>query len=99
VILLAIATKYIGCTAGAWLGDKSLQKESRGIIGVGMVPRGEVGIIVAAIGLASGAMSSELYGVVVIMAVATTIIASPLLARAYRKKNPQEYEPTLEEIV
>jgi len=99
VILLAVATKYVGCNAGAWLGDKSLSKESRGIIGFGMAPRGEVGIIVAAIGLASGAMSSELYGVVVIMAVATTIVASPLLARAFRKKYPPEYEPTLEELV
>jgi Kef-type K+ transport system membrane component KefB len=81
------------------MGDRSLSKESRSIIGFGMVPRGEVGIIVAAIGLASGAMSAELYGAVVIMAVATTIIASPLLAWAYRKKYPPEYEPTPEELV
>ncbi|MDR2698543.1 MAG: cation:proton antiporter [Candidatus Methanoplasma sp.] len=99
VILLAVATKYVGCVAGALVGDKSLPKESRNIIGFGMVPRGEVGIIVAAIGLASGAMSPELYGAVVIMAVATTVIASPLLARAFRKRYPSEYEPTLDEIV
>jgi Kef-type K+ transport system membrane component KefB len=90
VILLAVATKYVGCNIGAKIGDKSLSKESRNIIGIGMVPRGEVGIIVASIGLASGAMSSEIYGTVIIMAVVTTIIAPSLLARAFRKKYPEE---------
>ncbi|MCL1979331.1 MAG: cation:proton antiporter [Methanomassiliicoccaceae archaeon] len=99
IILLAIATKYVGCSLGARLGDKSLTKGSRDIIGVGMVPRGEVGIIIAAIGLASGAISSELYGAAIMMAVATTIIASPLLAWAFRKKYPPEYEPAPEELV
>ncbi|MDR0509170.1 MAG: cation:proton antiporter [Candidatus Methanoplasma sp.] len=88
VILVAIATKYFGCSIGARLGDKSLSKESRNIIGFGMVPRGEVGIIVAAIGLATGAMSSELYGAVIIMAVTTTIIAPPIFAWAFAKKYP-----------
>lgn len=89
VILIAIATKYVGCSFGARLGDRSLSKESRNIIGFGMVPRGEVGLIVAAMGLASGAMSSELYGAVIIMAVATTIIAPPLFVWAFSKKYPQ----------
>ncbi|MDR1954741.1 MAG: cation:proton antiporter, partial [Candidatus Methanoplasma sp.] len=67
--------------------------------GIGMAPRGEVGLIVAAIGLASGAMSSELYGVVVLMAVVTTIIAPPLFARAFRKKYPPEYKLTQDDLV
>jgi len=89
VILVAIATKYFGCSIGAKLGDKSLSKESRNIIGFGMIPRGEVGIIVATIGLSSGQMSSELYGAVIVMAVATTIIAPPLFAWAFSKKYPK----------
>jgi len=88
VLLVAIATKYVGCSIGAKLGDRSISKDSRNIIGFGMVPRGEVGLIVAAIGLASGAMSSELYGAVIIMAVATTIIAPPLFVWAFAKKYP-----------
>ena len=88
LILVAIATKYVGCNIGAKLGDKSLSKESRNIIGFGMVPRGEVAIIVAAIGLASGGLSLELYGAVIIMAVATTIIAPPLFVWAFAKKYP-----------
>ena len=99
VIFLAVISKYIGCGLGAQMGDKTLSKDSRHIIGVGMIPRGEVGIIVAAYGLSSGAMSNELYAVVVIMAVATTIIAPPLLAKAFRKKYPPEYKITPDDLV
>ena len=88
LILIAIATKYFGCSLGAMLGDKSLSKDSRNIIGFGMVPRGEVAIIVAAIGLASGGLSSELYGAIIIMAVVTTIIAPPLFMWSFAKKYP-----------
>lgn len=74
VIALALATKFIGCGIGAKIGDKYIKKSSMEIIGVGMMPRGEVGIIIASIGLVSGVMSVDLYSVVVIMSVATTII-------------------------
>jgi Kef-type K+ transport system membrane component KefB len=49
-----------------------------------MIPRGEVGMIVAQIGLASGSIEQHVYGVVVAMAVLTTVIAPPLLKIAYR---------------
>ena len=91
VILLALATKYIGCGFGAKLGDKSVDKSSFNIIGVGMMPRGEVGIIIASIGLASGVMSPDLYGVVVMMSVMTTIIAPPILSILFKKKYKEEY--------
>ncbi|KAF0239754.1 MAG: sodium/hydrogen exchanger, partial [bacterium] len=52
---------------------------------IGMVPRGEVGIIVAQIGLSLGVMSSALYGVVVFMAVATTLIAPPFLVILFKE--------------
>ncbi len=45
----------------------------------------------ASIGLSSGAMSSELYAVVVLMSVATTIIAPPILSKMFRKKYHEEY--------
>ena len=96
VLVLAIASKYIGCGLGARLGDKTLDRDGVKIIGMGMVPRGEVGIIVASIGLASGAMSSELYAVVVLMSVVTTIIAPPLLSKLFRKKYPTDKWATTE---
>lgn len=73
--VIATLTKLIGCGIAALpLGrQQALQ------IGMGMVPRGEVGIIVAQIGLSLGVISSAIYGVVVFMAVATTLIAPPFL--------------------
>ena len=91
VIILALITKYVGCGIGAKIGDRELDRQGFNIIGVGMVPRGEVGIIIASIGLASGAMSSELYAVVVLMSVITTIVAPPILSKLFRKKYPEEY--------
>lgn len=92
VILLALVTKFIGCGFGAKLGDKELDKTGVHIIGVGMMPRGEVGIIVASIGLVSGVLPSDLYAVVVLMSVATTIIAPPILSKLFRKKYEEEYK-------
>ncbi len=57
-------------------------------IGVGMVPRGEVGLIVALIGLSQKVMSPELYSVIVIMSLVTTMIVPPVLTRFYAKATP-----------
>jgi len=97
VIILALIGKYVGCSLGAKLGDKSLDRGSLNIIGIGMMPRGEVGIIVATIGLGilvdgASAISSELYTTVVLMSVITTIIAPPLLSMAFKRKYKSEYE-------
>jgi len=91
VIALALVTKFVGCGLGAKLGDKTIDKSSFSIIGVGMMPRGEVGIIIASIGLAAGVMSVELYSIVVMMSVMTTIIAPPILSILFKKKYKEEY--------
>ena len=75
VTLVAIATKLLGCG----LGSLNLGIRRAGQVGMGMVPRGEVGIIVAQIGLSLAVIGAELYGVVLFMAVATTVIAPPFL--------------------
>lgn len=79
--VIAVVTKLIGCGLAALpLGrQQALQ------IGMGMVPRGEVGIIVAQIGLGLGVMSSALYGVIVFMAIATTLIAPPFLIVIFKE--------------
>lgn len=82
VTLLAVATKFLGCGLGA----RKLGGKSATIIGVGMVPRGEVGIIVASIGLSMAVISTSMFSVVVFMSMATTIIAPPLLTWAFRRK-------------
>jgi Kef-type K+ transport system membrane component KefB len=83
ITLLAIATKYLG----AYLGSvKSLGKGGANVIGMGMIPRGEVGIIVAAIGLAAGVLSDSLYATVVFMSLATTLLAPYLIQWAVKRK-------------
>ena len=54
-------------------------------IGVGMVPRGEVGMVVAQFRLGMGVITESVYAVVVFMTVATTLVAPPMLKFAYRK--------------
>jgi len=49
-----------------------------------MIPRGEVGMVVAQIGLGFGILSRSSYGGVVFMSVATTIVAPPVINMAYR---------------
>jgi len=82
VTVLAIITKFVGCGLGA----RSLGGKSATIIGIGMVPRGEVGIIIASVGLKLGAIGGDLYAVAVFMSMATTIVAPPLLGWAFRRK-------------
>jgi Kef-type K+ transport system membrane component KefB len=78
--VVAILTKLVGCAAGAATrGEKTAL-----IVGAGMVPRGEVGIVVAMIGLSMGTISSETYSVIVIVSIATTLYA-PFLIRTIIK--------------
>ena len=77
ITILAIATKFIG----AYLGALRQGRARALLIGWGMVPRGEVGIVVAGLGLSTGAIDSEIYSVVVGMAILTTLVVPPLLPR------------------
>jgi Kef-type K+ transport system membrane component KefB len=82
ITVMAILTKFVGCGLGAMkLGGKSAI-----IVGVGMVPRGEVGIIVASIGLTAGAISGDMYSIVVAMSLATTLVAPSLLVYAFKHR-------------
>ena len=80
ILVAAIASKLIGCGVGALqLGGRDMLR-----IGAGMVPRGEVGMVVAQLGMRMGVIPKSVYAVVVFMVVATTIVAPPLLNIAYR---------------
>jgi Kef-type K+ transport system membrane component KefB len=80
LICAAVATKLIGCGLGAFrLGTANALR-----VGTGMVPRGEVGMVVASIGLGLGAISGGVFGMVVMISIATTLIAPPLLNFAFR---------------
>lgn len=84
VILVAVLSKFIGCGVGALsLGAADCVR-----VGVGMIPRGEVGMVVAQLGLGLGVIEKPIYAVVVLMTVATTVVAPPLLKIAYRGITP-----------
>ena len=85
VTALAAVTKFVG----AWLGARSLGKAEAAFVGVGMVPRGEVGIIVAGIGRASGVIGERMFAIVVGMSILTTLLVPPLL-RILARRLPAE---------
>ncbi|HJZ67494.1 MAG TPA: cation:proton antiporter [Blastocatellia bacterium] len=98
VIILAILTKLVGCGLGA----ARMGRRRAVQVGVGMIPRGEVGIVVAQIGIGMAAISDAVYGVVLTMVVITTIAAPPLIKLAFAsEKRPEKvpgYTERLEEI-
>jgi len=81
ILAAALVSKFAGCGVAA-LG---LGRRDAARIGIGMMPRGEVGRVVAQIGLSLGVLTQSIYGVVVFMAVATTLAAPPLLNLSYRE--------------
>ncbi|HEY5476271.1 MAG TPA: cation:proton antiporter [Tepidiformaceae bacterium] len=80
ILLAAMLSKFVGCGLGAYrLGWADASR-----VGVGMIPRGEVGMVVAQIGQSLGVIGEHVYAVVVLMSVATTLVAPPLLKLTYR---------------
>lgn len=81
VTTLAIAGKFFGGGLGAW----SLGRKSAMIVGVGMIPRGEVGIIVASLGLRAGVFSNTVYAIIITMSLLTSVIAPPVLIALFAR--------------
>ncbi|MGH9667133.1 MAG: cation:proton antiporter, partial [Bryobacteraceae bacterium] len=79
LLAAAIVSKFLGCGLGA----VRLGKVDALRVGVGMIPRGEVGMVVAQLGLVLGVIPRDVYSVVVFMAVATTIVAPPFIKIAF----------------
>ena len=84
IIVLAIVTKLFGCGLPAMLFLKSKRQGYR--VGIGMISRGEVGLIVAGVGISTGVLTSNVYSTIVIMVAATTIITPIWLKMEYRKE-------------
>jgi len=83
IIVIAVITKYLGCGLPAWYFLKSKAQGMK--VGVGMISRGEVGLIVAGVGLASGVLTSDVYSTIVLMVAVTTIITPIWLKMEYKK--------------
>ena len=76
-LLVAVFGKVLGCGLGALLNGFSTHDSLT--VGVGMIPRGEVGLITASIGYSSGLVSTETYSLVVVLVLATTLMTPVLL--------------------
>ncbi len=84
IIVVAIVSKLLGCGLPAFMYLRNKSKAMK--VGIGMISRGEVGLIVAGIGVTSGALSSNIYTTVIIMIAITTLITPVWLKKAYSKE-------------
>ncbi len=88
IIAIAIVTKLFGCGLPAMILMKNKVLGMR--VGIGMISRGEVGLIVAGVGVSSGILTSDVYSTIVIMVAVTTIITPIWLKLEYRKEQKKE---------
>ncbi len=91
LIVVAIIGKVVaGFTI--W-GEENINKLA---IGVGMIPRGEVGLVFAGVGSASGALSPATEAAIIVMVITTTFVAPPLLKVVFKDESPELSEKTAE---
>jgi Kef-type K+ transport system membrane component KefB len=83
MIAIAVGTKLAGCGLPSLLFLKDRTRSMR--VGIGMISRGEVGLIVAGVGVSSGVLTNDIYTTIIIMVALTTIITPIWLKIAYRK--------------
>ena len=81
---LAIFAKIIGCALPSWFCGFNFLGGMR--IGAGMVPRGEVALIIAGLGLSNGYLSQEIFGIGIMMTLLTTVMAPPTLIALFMPK-------------
>lgn len=102
ISIAAVLGKIVGCglpalfvgfnPVGAWR------------IGVGMMPRGEVALIIAGVGIANGIIATDMFGVAILITLVTTLLAPPLLVPAFQRgglgtrKEPEKVVPIVEKV-
>lgn len=96
VIGIAIVTKLFGCGLPAWMFLKNKKQGMR--VGIGMISRGEVGLIVAGVGVSAGVLTGTVYSTIVLMVAATTIITPIWLKMEYRKSAVNQDNENVEDV-
>jgi Kef-type K+ transport system membrane component KefB len=94
LVLLAIA--LIGKLASGWAVP--WRRFNRRAVGIGMAPRGEVGLIFAQLGLAAGILSNRLFGAILFVVVATTLVTPPLLTWVLKRGSTADPEEAREHV-
>jgi Kef-type K+ transport system membrane component KefB len=93
VLLLAAGVTVAAIVGKALCGLAASPSSNRLLIGVGMIPRGEVGLIFAATGASLGVIDSRLYAIIVIMVIVTTLLPPPIIAYLIRRSPaPLEFD-------
>jgi Kef-type K+ transport system membrane component KefB len=87
LIVVGVVGKFAAGYAPWWF------RGSKALIGVAMIPRGEVGLIFAQMGLSRGALDTQLFSALTLMVMVTTFIAPPLLSRVARTVPEEETGP------
>jgi Kef-type K+ transport system membrane component KefB len=95
IIALAVLAKVLGCLLGAKLSGFNWSESYK--VGVGMISRGEVGLIVAMVGKTAGIIDGEVFSVMVLMVLVTTLI-TPVWLKAVFKRDPPPEEIVLSEV-
>jgi Kef-type K+ transport system membrane component KefB len=90
IVVVAVLSKVVGAGIGAWLGGFSNGEALR--LGVGMISRGEVGLIVATVGLDAGLIGEGVFASVLLMVLATTLL-TPIMLRALYPKTAGQAQP------
>jgi len=92
-LVLAVVTKIVGCGAGALLSGMGSRDALR--LGAGMTSRGEVGLIVAAIGIEAGVLNTELFATAVLMVLVTTLVTPAMLRALYPRSAARSPSPAV----
>jgi Kef-type K+ transport system membrane component KefB len=88
ICVVAIVSKVLGSGLGARIGGLNNREALQ--TGVGMISRGEVGLIVAAVGISNGLIGEPVFAVTVVMVLVTTLVTPPLLRLVFHL--PQQAE-------
>ena len=87
VLIMAAVLIVVGVIGKLLSGLGVKDRSDRLLIGIGMLPRGEVGLVFAAIGKSIGVISDDLFSAIILMIMVTTLIVPPLLKKHYAKIN------------
>ena len=93
LVVIAVISKLLVCGVPAMIALRNIKGGFR--VGVGMISRGEVGLIIAGIGVTSGILTQNIYGAVVAMVIFTTIVTPIALRWAYAEKKHDTRDPKI----
>ena len=96
ILAVAILGKVIGCGVCAWLAGFRYNEALR--VGVGMISRGEVGLIVAGYGLTHGIIGNDVFSVMVLMVLVTTMITPVWLRSVFPRTGEESTAPVFESV-